>query len=308
MKRLDNRIALVTGAGAGIGRETARVFAGEGATVYLADIDATAVESGAKIVHCCGFDSIPSDLGVWLLHRELGAMQSARLYVTRMKGGFSGGTFHSMLDIMEAASRDPELRRLLVDPYALNPEGERQGPDRGDQRNARTIEGRHTAPFIMAAINTRIVRRSNALLDYAYGREFRYSEAMQLPTEKAAKRLARASKWGMIGAALTPTRALMRRFGPAPGSGPSREERENGRFRIEIVGEAERRAIAQVGADADPGYGATAKMLAESALCLAIDRPAGPGGILTPAASMAAPLIERLRAAGMTFELDADAR
>lgn len=269
--------------------------------------------SGARIVHCCGFDSIPSDLGVWMLHdaltREHGrALRRADYYLTRVRGGLSGGTVASMFELIERAASDRELRRVLVDPYALNPPGERSGPDRPDQRDAREVDGRHTAPFVMAAINTRIVRRTNALLDYPYGREFRYSEATSLPSRAAARRTALLLKVAMIGAALAPTRWLMRRFAPSPGSGPSREERENGRFRIEIDAESDGdptlSLLGRVGCDADPGYGATSLMLGESALCLALDRPEGPAGILTPAAAMARPLLERLRRAGMRFDVE----
>jgi short subunit dehydrogenase-like uncharacterized protein len=225
-----------------------------------------------------------------------------------MRGGFSGGTVASMLNLFEEASRDRGLRRLLADPYSLNPEGERSGPDGRDQQGPRFCEqlGRWTAPFVMAGINTRIVRRTNALLGYPYGRDFRYNESV-LTGSRAGATLASLLVGAMVaGGMLAPTRWLMRRVLPSPGQGLSEDQRRNGFFRILIRG----RAAAGDGAtvettvsgDLDPGYGMTSIMLAESALCLALDEPTGPGGILTPAAAMARPLIGRLRAAGMRFE------
>lgn len=270
--------------------------------------------SGARIVHGCGFDSIPSDLGVWLLHdqlsREHGSrLGRARLYVKKARGGFSGGTVTSLLDLLEQASRDRDLRRLLADPYALNPAGEREGPDGPDQRGARFDEelGRWTTPFLMAAINTRVVRRTNALLDYPYGREFRYAETMLASGRLQAGLIAAFLGGLMIGGSLAPTRGLLRKMLPSPGEGPSREKREAGFFEIRVRGQAasdDRRQVeAIVAGDRDPGYAMTAVMLACSALCLACDEPPTGGGILTPASAMAAPLVSRLRAAGMKLEI-----
>ena len=139
----------------------------------MIDAHQTAAEaSGARIVNCCGFDSIPSDLGTLVLQdaaekRHGRPCDRVTLYVDRVKGGMSGGTIASMKNLMEEAEKDPEVRRIFGHPYALNPEGEREGPDGSDARGVgRSPDGRWTAPFVMAAINTRIVRRSNALLGY----------------------------------------------------------------------------------------------------------------------------------------------
>lgn len=274
----------------------------------------TAAEAGVRLVHCCGFDSIPSDLGTWLLHRavsaEGGRLAEVQLQVLSARGGFSGGTVASMLDLVEAAAGDRALRRLLADPYALNPEGERSGPDR-DRFGVRFDDrsGRWTAPFVMAAINSRVVRRSNALLDFAYGRELRYSEVTVFPSGPlgAARAAAMtAALGGFVAAIRQPlSRAALRRWAlPAPGEGPDAERRARGRFRIELRGRLEGggERVATVADGRDPGYGSTAVMLAESALCLAGDDLATPGGVLTPATAMGDALVQRLRAAGLTFE------
>jgi short subunit dehydrogenase-like uncharacterized protein len=202
---------------------------------------------------------------------------------------------------------------VLADPYALNPEGQRSGPDRNDvmkpRRDAAT--GHWLAPFIMAAANTRVVRRSNALLGFPWGRDFRYEEVID--TGPGAKGLARsvAVSAGMTGffvaAATAPTRSLVARFLPAPGEGPDQHARENGRFRIVIDGSGDdgSRASVRVSADRDPGYGATSIMLGQSALCLAQDGLPSRTGFLTPATGMGEVLLARLRGANIRFELDA---
>jgi len=272
-----------------------------------------AVKNGARIVHCCGFDSVPSDLGVWMLHehfreRHGRRLARARFYLARVAGGFSGGTVASLLGVLEQAARDRSLRRLLANPYALNPEGERSGPDGPDQLGARHDErlGRWTAPFVMAAINTRVVRRTNALLGYPYGRDFRYGEVTLTRGRRQALGLALTVNAVMLAGWFAPTRWLLRRWAPQPGQGPSAEAREKGFFEVWLDGESEGdpalKVRVRVRGEHDPGYAETSRMLAESALCLALDRPASPGGILTPAACMGTRLLERLRAAGMTFE------
>lgn len=273
---------------------------------------ARAVETGARIVPSCGFDSIPSDLGVLLLHEQLaargGRLAEAHFRMRRMKGSASGGTIASALDTAARMS-DPAVRRVLEDPYSLNPEGAPGAAGQEDWlRPRREPEtGRWLAPFVMAAVNTRVVRRSNALMGYAYGREFRYDEAVDVGRGLSGLARAAATSAGMaMGGALAfgPVRKLARRFLPAPGEGPSREARESGFFDIELlgVGTAGERVRARVGAKQDPGYGATAWMLGESALCLAEDALPERGGLLTPASCMGMKLVERLRAAGMTFQ------
>lgn len=273
-----------------------------------------AVATGARIVPCCGFDSIPSDLGVFLLHQHLEGksqhLKEARYRVIKMRGGASGGTVASMLGILENAG-DPRVRRSLGDPYGLNPAGAPRGKDRGDQAGPRrdADTGHWTGPFVMAAINTRVVRRSNALLDFAYGKDFRYDEATDVGPGLAGLARAAGLSAGValfVAAAVTPPgRALLSRFLPAPGEGPTLEQRENGCFRVELRGVSTGGDALQavVAADRDPGYGATSIMLSESALCLAEDKLPARGGVLTTASCMGMALVERLRAAGMTLRV-----
>ncbi|HEX9834019.1 MAG TPA: saccharopine dehydrogenase NADP-binding domain-containing protein, partial [Mycobacterium sp.] len=152
-----------------------------------------AIDNGARIVHSCGFDSIPSDLTVFVLYRravldQAGQLGGTNFVVRSFAGGLSGGTIASMTEVMRAASADAEVRRVLNDPYTLTPDRAAE-PDLGGQPDLRWRRGGEIAPelngywmgpFVMAAINTRIVRRSNALLDYAYGRRFEYGEQMSM--------------------------------------------------------------------------------------------------------------------------------
>ncbi len=138
---------------------------------------ARAKETGARIVHCCGFDSIPSDLGVFMLQEHMRATYASRcsqvkFFVVGMRGGASGGTIASIMNLLEQAGRDPSVREIAFDPYALDPDRKGRGPDGPDQRTVKHDDDLDiwTGPFVMAAINTRVVRRTNALLGYAYGR------------------------------------------------------------------------------------------------------------------------------------------
>ncbi len=275
-------------------------------------------DSGARILHCCGFDSVPSDIGVWYLQTEARRLRgstcnSIKLFVKAAKGSLSGGTYASMLNLMEEARHDRELARMIVDPYSLNPAGEREGPDKGEQQDIRFSDDLKawTAPFLMASVNVRVVRRSNALMGYPWGKDFRYDEAV-LSGKGAAgwlKAAAMAAGLGalMAGASLDWSRNLLRkRFLPKPGEGPTREERESGFFKLVLTGQLPDGGVikAHVSGDRDPGYGSTAKMLAECGVCLAQDDLDVGGGVWTPAAAMAAPLLDRLRAnAGLTFDI-----
>ena len=274
--------------------------------------------TGARIVHCCGFDSIPMDIGVYFLQEEARARhgaycESIALYVKATKGTMSGGTMASMSNIIQEAKRDRSIARILADPYALNPPGERQGPDSGDQQDVRFDEDVNswTAPFVMAGINTRIVRRSNALAGYPYGRGFRYREATLTGpgTGGRIKGAMLAATLGalVLGMSAGPTRALLQKFVlPEPGEGPSREQQESGFFSLMQVGKLPDGTVmrTRIAGDRDPGYGSTSKMLSESAVCLAKDELATGGGVWTPASAMGAPLLERLRRnAGLTFEV-----
>jgi short subunit dehydrogenase-like uncharacterized protein len=167
-------------------------------------------------------------------------------------------------------------------------------------------------PFIMGTINTRAVRRTNALLGWAYGRRFRYREVMGFGSGPlgAVQAAGTAGGAGALVGALSfgPTRAMLDRVLPAPGEGPSAAQRERGFFRIEIHTRTSTgvRYICRVAAKGDPGYKATAVMFGESGLCLAMDGDRLPAlaGVLTPASAMGATLVERLRTAGMTFEVE----
>jgi short subunit dehydrogenase-like uncharacterized protein len=279
---------------------------------------AAAEASGARIVHSCGFDSIPSDLGVQFLqeHAIETTGQPCRrieLLVRAMRGGGSGGTIASALNALKESSESREVARIMVEPYSLNPAGEREGPDGRDQSNVRysDLAGTWTAPFVMAVINNRNVRRSNALLGYPYGRDFRYGESVSCGSGPAGWSKAAAVTAGMgsmvaAGSIGFLRENLLKRFVPKPGEGPSKTERENGFFKLLLVGETAGGDVlkAQVTGDRDPGYGSTCKMLSESAICLAKDAPACGGGIWTPASAMGPALRKRLvDKAGLGFEI-----
>ena len=275
--------------------------------------DALARESGARIVHACGYDSVPSDLAVLLLHERAGELRDVRL-VASVRGGLSGGTIDSIRGQVDAVRRDPEARRLAADPFALSPDraAEPDGPQPPDAgRPARTADGRWTAPFVMAPFNTRIVRRSNALQGWAYGRDLRYSEVMGTGRGPLGAAAAVAVTGGLVAflAALSvaPTRALLDRVLPAPGTGPSASTRERGWFRMSVDADTPDggRVHAEVRGQGDPGYAATAVMLGQSGLALALDGDRLPAraGSLTPATALGPVLVERLRAAGHTYEV-----
>ena len=280
---------------------------------------ATATGSGARIVHACGFDSIPSDIGVYLLQnrarRDFGEpCTRVKLLVKAMKGGASGGTIASMLNAVTQAREDRNVARVLGHPYSLNPDGERNGPDGGDQSGIRYDQdfGVWTGPFVMASVNTRIVRRTNALLDYAYGNDFRYAES-SITGRGPAGWLKSAVMTSGLGAFMMASsfdftrRHIVERFVPKPGEGPNAEERENGFFNLKIHGATRsgQELRMTVTGDRDPGYGSTSKMLAESAVCLALDELDVAGGFWTPAAAMGETLARRLTEnAGLEFRFE----
>ncbi|WP_332750511.1 saccharopine dehydrogenase family protein [Hydrogenophaga sp.] len=277
-----------------------------------------AAASGARIVFSCGFDSIPFDLGVVYLQHE--AMQRLGAPLVRvhgrvkvMKGGFSGGTAASLLATLETAGRDPTLARTLADPFALTP-GFR-GPTQPDDRTAAWDELAQswTGPFVMAPINTKNVHRTHALRGHPWGTDFVYSERMLTGGgeggEKRARTLARNTRVQNALLAFGPTRALIRRFVlPKPGQGPTKEQREKGRYEVLFIGQTAdgRTLCASVKGDRDPGYGSTCKLISETALCLAreIDPNMTPGGVWTPGAAMGLTLVRRLQErAGLSFQI-----
>ena len=280
--------------------------------------DTRARSTGARIVHACGYDSIPSDLAVLLLHQAAeadgaGGLTEVQL-VARAKGGFSGGTIASMRGQLEGIRSDPALRSLAGDPYSLSPDrtaepSTRQPADLG--WIGRAEDGLRTAPFIMAPANTRIVRRSNALQGWAYGRSLRYGEVMGTGPGPAGAVIAGATALGLrvFGAALAlpPTRKLLDRVLPSPGAGPSEAVRRSGWFSSQVTASTEsgRRYRAVAAGPGDPGYAATAVMAGETALSLALDGDRLPpaAGSLTPATALGDVLVERLRAAGHTYDV-----
>jgi len=220
-----------------------------------------------------------------------------------------------MLNMLDEAEKDPGVRRILTDPYALNPPDRRSGPDRNERLAPTRDEdfGAWTGLFLMASINTRVVRRTNVLLGDLYGTDFRYDEA--LLTGAGPLGLAKALGLGVgFGAgmgllAIGPLRRALTRFLPAPGDGPSRELREAGYFDLALFGEHPddrgKSLRARVTGDRDPGYGSTSRMLAESAVCLALDEATVGGGFWTPASALGELLLTRLtERAGLCFTIE----
>jgi short subunit dehydrogenase-like uncharacterized protein len=285
-----------------------------------------AQDTGARIVHACGFDSIPSDLTVYALYRRAledrsGELARTDFVVRAMSGGFSGGTIASGVEVFDAVSRDPEVRRQFADPYTLSPDRAAE-PELGPQPDFRRRRGRQIAPeltglwtagFMMAPANTRVVRRSNALQDWSYGRRFQYSEHMNLGSSVVAPVASAVvntignttSALGSRYFRLLPRR-LVDRVLPKPGTGPSEAARERGFYKVETytTTTSGARYVANMAQRGDPGYKATAVLLGESGLTLALDRDALSElrGVLTPAAAMGDALLTRLPAAGVSLE------
>lgn len=278
--------------------------------------DAVARATGARLVHACGYDSVPSDLGVHLLHRAATADAAGDLLdvhaLATARGGVSGGTVASMLGEVESVRTDPRVRALHADPFALSPdraaESDRAQPS--PFAGPRVLAGRWAAPFVMAPFNTKVVRRSNALTGWAYGRDLRYAEHVDAGRGASGAVTALAvtagTALGAAALALPRARALVERALPA-GSGPDATTRHDGFFRHRFLARTTggRTYAARVQATGDPGYAATSVMLGEAALALALDGAALPdrAGSLTPATALGDVLVERLRAQG--FRLDA---
>jgi len=290
------------------------------------DYHKEAVDTGARIVHSCGFDSIPSDMSVFALYRRAeqdgtGELGDTNFVLRGLSGGVSGGTAASGVEIFRASSNDPNTRRLLEDPYTLTQDRGAE-PELGPQPDLPWRRGREIAPelagswttgFFMAIYNTRIVRRSNGLLDYAYGTRFRYAEHMSVGSSVLApltSAVASAANNGVVALGTRffrfVPRRLVERIVPKPGTGPSEEAREKGYYRAETytttTGGA--RYVARMSQQGDPGYKATSVMLGECALALAFDRDklSDLHGVLTPAAAMGDALLARFPAAGITLE------
>jgi short subunit dehydrogenase-like uncharacterized protein len=255
----------------------------------------TAKKTGARLVHSCGFDSIPFELGVLFLENaardRLGApVPRVKGRVRGIRGGLSGGTAASGAATMAAIQKDPSQLQAMINPFALTPgfEGPAQPP--GNVKEHDPDVGAEVGPFMMAVINTKNVHRSNYLMGHPWGRDFVYDEMSILAPGSDVE-------FTQLGGA-----------GPKPGEGPTKKEREAGFFDVLMVGIAAdgRKLRASVKGDMDPGYGSTSKMLAESALCLVKDCPEVPGGVWVPGAAMGTRLIDRLQKnAGLTFAVEA---
>lgn len=343
LRRLAARttvVASTVGPYARHGKEVVRACAQEG-THYadltgevlfvrwsIDEIAACAAETGARIVHACGFDSIPSDLGVLVTAERAaadgaGTLNDTTLAVRSLRGGLSGGTIDSGRQQAIAARGDKAARHTISDPYGLSP---RRDDEPSPQRHSGegvwsalkrripvgrdSATGRWHGPFLMASFNTRIVRLSNTLTNWSYGRGLDYREVTDFGSGPSAplKAVGMAIGLGAAMAALAfrPASALLDKVLPQPGDGPDAEQRARGRFRLEIrtTTTSGARYLTRVGADYDPGYNGTAVMLGESALSLALDADRLPerSGVLTPATAMGDVLVERLRAHGFVFD------
>ena len=272
-----------------------------------------AKENKIKIINSCGFDSIPSDMGVFYSQKKLfektGKYASKiNMRVAGAKGGISGGTYNSLSNVLEEARVDKEVRKTLTNPYGLNPIDKQNGPDKGDLESVifDKVSNSWIAPFVMAGINTKIVRRSHALIDFKYGSDFSYDEAT-------------LSGKGVLGQvkgylSLIPIFLATRKKGsfiknivdyilPKSGEGPSENTRISGYYNLRFyLTQQNKIYLSKVIGDMDPGYGSTSKMLAESAVCLALDKTPETYGILTPSVALGDPLLKRLQEnAGLTF-------
>ena len=271
--------------------------------------------NGSKIVHSCGFDSIPSDMGVYFIQREAKAKrgiiaQKIKMRVAAISGGISGGTYASLSQVLEEARKDKEVYRILTNPYALNPFNEQFGKDKSDLKSVIFDKESQSwiGPFIMASINTKVVRRSNFLSSYAYGKSFRYDEAtifgkgfygrIKGILSAISIELIMSAKHGTL------LKNGLDLLFPIAGEGPTKKKMEQGFYnlRFYITLEDGSNAFAKVTGDMDPGYGSSSKMLAESAVCLAKDKLSNTSGVLTPSVAMGDSLLKRLeKNAGLTF-------
>ena len=285
----------------------------------IAKLQEPAKASGARIVFSCGFDSIPFDLGVVFLQNE--AQKQFHAPATKvngrvrvMKGGVSGGTIASAIATIEQIALDPVQGKIMTDPFALTPgfRGPRQ--PNGSLAAYDPLAQCWTGPFVMAVINTKNVHRTNALLGHAWGTDFTYDERMTCGDGESGQRRAvkmqRQAKLQTLLLWFRPTRALLRYFVlPKPGEGPTLEQRTNGSYDLLFIGEAADKKIVKVAVtgDRDPGYGSTAKMISQAALCLAqdVDQSTTGNGVWTPGSAMGVTLIQRLeKYAGLTFKVE----
>jgi short subunit dehydrogenase-like uncharacterized protein len=286
----------------------------------IAAHEATAEKSGARLLHCCGFDSVPSDMGVFFLQQQAQARfgepcQDVRLRVKRLDGGASGGTIASILNLVKEARRDRSLTQLINNPYGLSPTAPVADPREPTAYMPKydAVSGSWQAPFLMAPTNAQIVHRSNAMLDYAWGRNFAYDEAMMMGSGLGGRMKAYGMSAGLAGLmstlAFAPTRGLLEKFVvPKPGTGPSPAQQAKGGYDLRFFGKTEKGEMlkTRVTGNLDPGYGSTSRMLGETVACLAKDLPEADrkGGFYTTASLLGDKLLARLQQyAGLGFHL-----
>jgi hypothetical protein len=278
--------------------------------------DGIARQSGARIVPSCGFDSVPSDLGVWYLSRKAQEpLREVTMVLRKLKGTLSGGTIASMVEVSKSARASKTAAKLLFDPHTLSHNPTSDNPDNQPPRRSskhhdivlEKFEGHWLGPFLMANFNTRIVRRSQMLSGYSYGDNFSYREAVDMGSGAIARFKAQLLLLG-LGTAMTALThpkvgPKITQFLPSPGQGASTKQLAEGYFDMEFIGMTEtgKRVTATVRADGDPGYQVTAMMLSEAALSLATGEATGPAGFGTPAVTLGQPYLDRLHAHGMKF-------
>lgn len=254
--------------------------------------ETAAKRSGARILHSCGFDSIPFELGVYftqsLAKAKLGhTVPRIKGRVAGLRGTLSGGTAASGRATRDAVQKNPALMKVLFDPFALTPGFRGPEQPRGDKVEQDADLGSQVGPFMMAPINSKNIHRSNFLQGHAYGTDFVYDE-MAVVTPGGA------TEFSLPDAA----------SGPKPGEGPGKEEREAGFYDLTFIGidRDGRQVRAAVHGEKDPGYGSTSMILAETAICLLRNGSKVPGGFWVPAAALGQDLLARLQAnAGLTF-------
>ena len=279
--------------------------------------DQKAKENNCRIIHSCGFDSIPSDIGVLLLQmhsveRFKSPCDEITLCVKSMRGGFSGGTVDSMINISRYMNQDSKYKSILKSPFALNPKeylkNDTYQPNLKSVKWSNNIQ-RWICPFIMAGINTKIVRRSNAIMNNKYGYDFRYSEVYTHKKFSNALIMFTGLILIQIFIKFRPLLWILRKLGlPKPGEGPSKKQREDGFFQLNLFGSIKKtkKISLNIIGDSDPGYSATAKMITEAALSILLDEEKIPKayGVLTPAAGIGSNIVNRLEDKGICFNLD----
>ena len=280
-----------------------------------------ALNNKCRVIHSCGFDSIPSDLGVLLLQKNSlkkyeKLCDEVNLYIQEIKGSLSGGTVASMENLMKYIELHPDKKNMYKSPISLNPIWKIN--NHVEQPTIKSIrwdkrEKKWTCPFLMAGINTRIVRRTNAIADFSYGKDFKYNEISSFNPGLYGflKALMRLTTLGLLKSSIKSKvlfQILKNSVLPKVGEGPSEHKMKNGFFKMKLVGYFNdiTKISVTVAGNSDPGYSATAKMLAESALTILIDGDKIPKsyGVLTPASGFGLALVDRLDNKDISFKVD----